>query len=127
MKEEQAMENAAVVLVVEDDQSIQEIIQAALSEDGLQSAVVSTGEEALSLLRGGSNCRALVLDISFGYDRIKGWDVARRARAIHPALPVIYITGGGGHDLELQGVPNSVLLTKPFAPAELVKLVAHSF
>jgi hypothetical protein len=35
----------------------------------------------------------LVIDIKLGKGGIKGWDVARRARAINPGLPVIYITG----------------------------------
>ena len=90
-----------------------------LGDGGFQPAVASTGEEALTLLSA-NKYRLLVIDISFGNDRIKGWDVARRARAINPSLPVIYITGANGNDWAIQGVPNSILLTKPFAPAQLI-------
>jgi DNA-binding response OmpR family regulator len=117
-------EEALVILIVEDDQSIQSIVQEALSDGGFQPAVASSGEEAMTLLSA-NKCHILVIDISFGNDRIKGWDVARRARAINPALSVIYITGGSGHEWAIQGVPNSILLTKPFAPAQLVTAVSQ--
>jgi hypothetical protein len=60
-----------------------------------------------------------------GKDRIRGWDVARRARAIKPDLPVVYITGANADEWAVQGVPNSLLLTKPFAPAQLVTAVSQ--
>ena len=41
-------------------------------------------------------------------------------RAINPSLPVIYITGANGNEWAIQGVPNSIRLTKPFAPAQLI-------
>ena len=49
----------------------------------------------------------------------------RRARAINPDLPVVYITGANADEWAVQGVPNSILLTKPFAPAQLVTAVSH--
>ena len=67
----------------------------------------------------------LVLDIKLGTDGIKGWDVARRARAVNPALPVVYITGGNADEWSVHGVPDSILLNKPFAPAQLVTAVAQ--
>jgi DNA-binding response OmpR family regulator len=112
------------VMVVEDDQSIQSIVEEALSDGGFEPAIASSGEEALTLLSG-SNYRALVIDIKLGKDRIRGWDVARRARAMNPLLPVIYITGGNADEWAVQGVPNSVVLTKPFAPAQLVTAVSQ--
>ena len=110
------MQEALIILVVEDDQSIQSIVEEALSDGGFEPAVASSGEEALTLL-GESKYRVLVIDIKLGKDRIRGWDVARRARAINPGLPVVYITGANADEWAVQGVPNSILLTKPFAPA----------
>ena len=118
------MEEALIILVVEDDQSIQSIVEEALSDGGFEPAVASSGEEALTLL-GESKYRVLVIDIKLGKDRIRGWDVARRARAINPGLPVVYITGANADEWAVQGVPNSVLLTKPFAPAQLVTAVSN--
>ena len=121
---ESALQEALIILVVEDDQSIQSIVEEALSDGGFEPAVASSGEEALTLL-GESKYRVLVVDIKLGKDRIRGWDVARRARAINPGLPVVYITGANADEWAVQGVPNSVLLTKPFAPAQLVTAVSN--
>jgi DNA-binding response OmpR family regulator len=112
------------VIVVEDDQSIQSVVEEALSDGGFEPVIASSGEEALTLLSG-SNYRALVIDIELGKDRIRGWDVARRARAINPVLPVVYITGANADEWAVQGVPNSIVLTKPFAPAQLITAVSQ--
>ena len=71
----------------------------------------STAEEAVSLLNATRYC-AVIVDLSFGMDHVKGWAVARRARAFDPNLPVIYITGGSADGSGRSGVPNSVLITK---------------
>ena len=118
------MEEALVILVVEDDQSIQSIVEEALSDGGFEPAIASSGEDALTLLSA-NKYRVLVIDISLAKDRIRGWDVARRARAINPALPVVYITGATADEWAIQGVPNSILLTKPFAPAQLITAVSQ--
>ena len=110
-------------MVVEDDQSVQSLVEEALSAGGFETALASSGEEALPLL-GRNKYGLLVIDIKLGKDRIKGWDIARRARAINPGLPIIYITGADAQEWAVQGVPDSILLTKPFAPAQLVTAVS---
>ena len=112
------------ILVVDDDASVQDIVVEALMEGGFVSKVASTGEQAITLLNGG-NFRVLIIDVGFGSDHVKGWAVARRARAINPSLPVIYITGGSTDDWAIEGVPNSILLSKPFAPVQLLTGIAQ--
>jgi hypothetical protein len=46
------------------------------------------------------------------------------ARELDPTVPVIYMTGTDGGEWASKGVPNSVLLSKPFAPAQIVTAVA---
>jgi CheY-like chemotaxis protein len=119
------VEDVITVLVVEDDQLIQAMVEDALSDGGFESAITGSGEEAITLLQGDkSKFRAVVTDINL-LGRIDGWDVARAAREIDPALPVIYMTGTQGNEWASKGVPNSVLLTKPFAPAQLVTALAQ--
>jgi len=118
------LDEALVILVVEDDQTIQSIVAEALGDGGFEPAIASSGEEALTLL-GGNKYRVLIVDIKLGKDRIRGWDVARRARATNPDLPVVYITGANADEWVAQGVPSSILLTKPFAPAQLVTAVCQ--
>jgi DNA-binding response OmpR family regulator len=118
------MEEALVILVVEDDQAIQSIVEEALRDGGFEAAIATSGEEALTLLKE-NEYRVLVIDNKLGTDRIRGWDVARRARAVNPALPVVYITGATADEWAIQGVSNSIILTKPFAPAQLVTAVSQ--
>lgn len=113
-----------VVLVIEDDQEIQIILDQALREGGFEPAIAGSGEEAVTLLKAfGSNYRALVTDIKL-MGRLDGWRVARAAREVDSAFPVVYITGAASVEWPEHGVPNSVLLTKPFTPDELVAALA---
>jgi DNA-binding response OmpR family regulator len=117
--------SVVVILVVEDDFLIQDMVQGALSEGGFESEVTSSGEEAVTLLQGDeSNYRALVTDIHL-QGALTGWDVAKRARELNPDLPVIYMSGAGADQWPSHGVPNSLLLQKPFAPAQLVTAVSQ--
>jgi DNA-binding response OmpR family regulator len=119
------LEDLPVILVVEDDQAVQGIVEDALTEGGFEPAVAASGEEAVTLLKGRIiNYRALVIDISLR-GRIDGWEVASQAREIDPAFPIIYMTAGHGDQWPSKGVPNSVLLNKPFAPAQLVTAVSQ--
>ena len=111
------------ILVIEDDAALQATMEAALVDEGFEPAIAASGEEAITLLKSDrNNYRALVTDIRL-HGRIDGWEVARIARAIDPAFPVIYITGAGADRWAFQGVPGSILLEKPFAPADLVTLI----
>jgi len=113
------------VLVVEDDQLIQAIAEEALSDGGFEAVVTTSGEEAIKLLQENqSHYRALVTDINLS-GKLTGWDIARVAREIEPAMPIVYMTGTHGEDWASKGVPNSVLLTKPFAPAQLVTAISN--
>ena len=44
---------------------------------------------------------------------------------VNPDIPVIYMTGAAAVDWASRGVPNSLLLQKPFAPAQIVTAVAQ--
>ena len=85
------------------------------------------GRGAQATARGSENpeCRALVTDINLGKDKMDGWAVARHARENEPDMPVVYMTGDSADDWASKGVPNSILLTKPFAPAQLVTAISQ--
>jgi DNA-binding response OmpR family regulator len=88
-------------------------------------AVAATGEEAITLIKGRqANYRALVTDINL-LGRIDGWEIARAAREVDPAFPIVYMTGAAADEWASRGVPNSILLTKPFAPAQLVTAISN--
>ena len=119
------MENLPIVLIVEDDALVQSIVEDALTEGGFGTAIAQSGEEAVTLLRGKvANYRALVTDINLT-GSMSGWEVAKQAREIDPTFPVVYMTGAAANDWASHGVPNSILLEKPFAPAQLVTALSQ--
>ena len=120
------MENQIVVLVVEDDQLVQSVVEDCLSDGGFEAVIASSGENAVELLDAAQGkYRALVTDINLSPSEIDGWDVARHAREIDPNFPVVYMSGRGADDWAVKGVPNSIMLPKPFAPAQLVTAVSQ--
>jgi DNA-binding response OmpR family regulator len=117
-------ERLPTVLLVEDDDAIQGIVEDALREGGLEAAGAKTGEEAVTLLKGQLTAYcALVTDINL-LGKFNGWEVARAAREVDPNFPVVYISGAAAHEWPAQGVPNSIILQKPFAPAQLTTAVS---
>ena len=114
-----------LILVIEDDHDIQAIVETALTEGGFEVAIAQSGEEAITLMKGrvAPYC-ALVCDVNLS-GRLHGWEVARAAREIDPLFPVVYMTGAAADAWAAQGVPNSVLLNKPFAPAQLVTAISQ--
>jgi len=112
-------------MVVEDESMIQEFAREALSDGGFEADISQSGEEALSRFREDRlRYRALLTDIGIG-DGLNGWVLARKIREIDPDFPVVYMTGGHAEEWKSQGVPNSILIEKPFAPAQLVTAISQ--
>jgi DNA-binding NtrC family response regulator len=119
--------SAPVTIVVVDDEAvIVEILQVALEDGGYAVVSGGTGEAGLRLLESEpSSFRALVTDVDMGAGKLTGWDLAKRARELNPDVAIVYMTGGSAHDWPSLGVPGSVLIPKPFAPAQVVTAVSQ--
>ena len=112
-----------LILLVEDEALVLMTIETALQEAGYEVLTAADGREALGVLEGRvEELGALVTDVRLG--KPDGWAVARRARELKPTLPVVYVTGDSAHEWAAQGVPGSVLVEKPFAPAQIVTAVS---
>jgi CheY-like chemotaxis protein len=119
------LSDGIAILVVEDDPLIQVMVEDALGDGGFAVTVATSGDDAIGQLTSDHCFRALVTDIDLGRGRIDGWQVARRARELDPSFPVVYMTGDSAADWGVSGVPNSILLSKPFAPAQIVAAVSQ--
>ena len=114
------------VLVVEDESAVQLILQDALEEAGFAVTVSDSAEEAIKRLEQSDPAfDALVTDVHLTKTGAEGWDIARAARELNGALPVIYITGAAAADWPVNGVPNSILVAKPFAPAQIITALSQ--
>lgn len=109
-----------LVLVVEDEILISMAVEQMVEDAGFKVVVAANGEIAVKELeRPDADYCAVVTDIRMP-GRLSGWEVARHARELKATMPVIYMTGDSAAEWAAQGVPNSVVLQKPFAEAQLV-------
>ena len=122
-----ALSRQPLILIIEDDYFLQTDLEQTLDDAGFASESASSGEEALTRFAGDTKkYKALMTDIRLN-GGLNGWDVARHLRAMEPALPVIYVTGSSAEDWASHGVPNSILVQKPFARGQLVSAVSNLF
>ena len=103
------------VVVVEDEALIRGLIVDMLEEGGYQILEASDGPSGLRVIEQAEDVELLVTDV--GLPGMNGRQLADAARALHPALKVLFITGYahnaavGNRLLE----ENMQLITKPFA------------
>lgn len=114
-----------MILVLDDEQLVLAHIASSLRDGGFPVRPVSCSQDAMAIIEAhrGRDLGALVTDINMPAP--DGWSVALRVRELNPDLPVIYVSGAGFQDWPSKGVPNSRMLQKPFAPAELVAAVSQ--
>ena len=107
------------MLVVDDDDTVANIVLEYLARAGHVAARAADGRQALdSLDRKVPDL--IVLDLMLPH--IDGLEVCRRVRALHPDLPVIMLTALGEEDDRIAGLEVGAddYITKPFSPRELV-------
>ena len=115
---------APVLLYVEDEILIQDMLVSALEDAGFHVIVVDRADQALNVLEEQSpSLNGLITDVNLG-NGPDGWDVARRARELVSGLPVVYVSAASEHEWTARGVPNSVMITKPFVAAQVVVAIS---
>ena len=113
-----------VILLVEDEPLVLLVAQDALEAGGYKVLPAQLASEALSALDGRvAELSGLVTDIRLpgGPD---GWEIARHARELRADLPVVYTTADSAADWPVKGVPNSVVIQKPYAGAQLLTAIS---
>lgn len=115
-----AVEKPPLLLLVEDAPIVASLAQPAFEDGDYAVRLATDGHAAKAIIDDlAPELAGLITDVELG-GGTTGWDVARHAREVRPDLPVVYMTGGGSQEWASHGVPNSVLVNKPFAPAQLV-------
>lgn len=117
------MEMVLPLLVVEDETLIRIDVLDILRSGGYSVDESADATGAIANIAGRDVLHGLITDIKLG-SGANGWHVAREARQKFPDIAVVYITGDSVGDWTAEGVPNSVILQKPFAGAQLVTAVA---
>jgi CheY-like chemotaxis protein len=119
-----ASEKRASVLLVEDEPMICDFAAEALTEQGFEVRAVSTANEALRYLASGSTVDVLFTDVNLpgGMD---GAELAQRARALLPNLPVMYTSGRRSTIEDLDPVEGSMFVAKPYNPFDIGPLLEY--
>lgn len=113
-----------LILLVEDEPLVLLVAQDALEAGGYVVLPATSGPEAVAALdRQHGHFVGLVTDIRLGSPP-NGWDVARHARELRGDLPVVYTTADSAPEWSVQGVPNSAVVQKPYAGAQLLTAIS---
>jgi DNA-binding response OmpR family regulator len=108
------------ILIVEDEPLILLDVETGLQEAGFEVVAAHNAAEAIAAFDAEPDrFKALVTDIRLGAGQ-SGWDLARHLRQAKPTLPVIYISGDSAVHWGAEGVPGSVMISKPFALPQII-------
>jgi two-component system, OmpR family, response regulator len=115
------MANATRILVVDDEQSITDLLSMALRYEGMEVEVASSGREALEAVTS-YRPQLIVLDVMM--PDLDGFEVLRRLSGERSAsrLPVLFLTARDSLDDKLRGftLGGDDYMTKPFSVEELI-------
>jgi len=115
---------SASILVVDDEPAIQDAVAWWLRNDGHDVRTAGDGEEAVTLMAGG-RFDLLISDIIMR--GLSGIDLLRKARALHPRMPVVLITAYATVETAVEALREgaSDYVLKPFKFDDLRFRVQH--
>jgi PAS domain S-box-containing protein len=110
------------LLVVDDEEEVLNLVRDMFEMAGHQVTAVQDGERAIELLE---QAEFDMVFTDLGMPGINGWGVAKKAKEVHPGVPVVLITGWGaqydGQNLKSQGI--DLVLPKPVSYKQLVAAI----
>lgn len=110
-----------LILVVDDNHDLRRTVCRQLTRLGYSVLDAECGEEALDLIEGVSELRALISDVVM--PGMSGFMLARAAQRLRPDLRIVLMTGYDGADqADREGLALPVL-AKPFDPRALVRAI----
>ena len=113
-----------LVLLAEDDALVRMVLVEMLEEAGFMALAVANGHQALvALEEDATRFHAVLTDIRLGRSP-DGWEVARHARELVPSMPVVYLSGSNAQKWAARGVPNSVMVGKPYVAEQILSALA---
>ena len=115
----------ARILVIDDEDSVRDILYRMLKTKGHQVVVASNGEEGIERFR------SQPFDLVFtdlGMPKISGWEVGKTIKEINPKIPIAMITGWG-MELDREKMSESgidLIVSKPFNFDQVIHLVSEA-
>jgi two-component system, chemotaxis family, chemotaxis protein CheY len=109
------------ILVIDDDESIRQIVHLFLSDEGYQVVEASNGQVALDALE---DFRPSLILLDLRMPVMDGWEFARRYRLTPgPHAPIVAFVAALNAVQEAAGLETALILGKPFDLDELLVAV----
>lgn len=108
------------ILFVEDDVLCALETCEALRKYGYNVVEVHCAQDAVQVIGDHLRLSALVTDVDLG-PGADGFEVARRARAAYPLLPVVFVSGASGARHRTEGVCGSQFIAKPYQVSQIAE------
>ena len=109
------------ILVIDDEQSVREVVQAALEETGFEVLLAGSGHEALDIfVERASEIDAVLLDMSM--PRMSGEQTLVKLRRMRPHVKVLLTSGHSEQEVSqtFEGETVPAFIQKPFRASELI-------
>lgn len=112
------------IILVDDDPDIRAIFGQALRDSGRAVSTAANANEGLDQLGEPPRPAMLITDVDLG-PGANGLQLADHMKIRFPHVPIILISGQWDEDIQNPGIPEAVVLRKPFRVQELLTLVAQ--
>ena len=113
------------VMLVEDDPGYQSVLVLALTASAADVFAYRTAGEAIAALDEGLRCSVLLTDVILRGGS-NGFAVANHARALHPDLPVIYLSGYADTAAQAEHHTPGTFLRKPISGPDLTREILRA-
>jgi CheY-like chemotaxis protein len=118
-----ALKGSATIIIVEDDPTLQNLLDQFLTQEGYEVVTAANGSEALKKLdRPETDPDLIITDVSLpGMD---GFTLLEKIREKNAGVPVLFMTGLGLDTLERAGsLQPDAVLKKPVKLADIISTV----
>jgi CheY-like chemotaxis protein len=114
--------NAGTALIVDDEESVRDILSELLHELGYQTVLAENGIRGLELFKSMNESLAVAI-VDLTMPEMSGTELVREIRWLNPEIPVILCTGMLFDDKkrELERLGVGTFLEKPFTKSDLEK------
>jgi PAS domain S-box-containing protein len=117
-------QKAAVILIVDDDSDVRHFLAASLDAFGYKTVLAENGMQGLAALEQETPD---MLIVDYAMPGMNGAEMAQKARASHPALPIVFASGYAETSaLENVADDRTLILRKPFRINELLDVVTRA-
>jgi GAF domain-containing protein/CheY-like chemotaxis protein len=116
---------SARILVIDDEDSVRDILFQMLKAKGHQVVVASNGEEGIERFK---NEKFDLVFTDLGMPKISGWEVGKAIKGMNPKVPIAMITGWG-IELDREKMNESgidLIASKPFNFEQVIQLVSEA-